>query len=203
MILPGNWYKGIYSGKTITNLYNAHQTMRELCKICQKYSTCTKPCEALLRETRKNDEWNYREIPVKNFDLSSEDEGMGTSIVKELYRERQVYTPSDSQTGGLGDDTFAPALEISGDKLQRLKKIIDRAIPPDAQKQRSRFYAFIQCKPMVAIAKQANTSKQNIYKQFERTIKRLNQILHQDRSWKAEKITPYQFKSTFQVVKYD
>jgi predicted DNA-binding protein YlxM (UPF0122 family) len=180
--------------------------MRELCRNCEKHSTCTKPCEALLKETEEVDEQNFKEISVRNFDLSSEGsegEDREASLVNEYYRERQVYAPSDSQAGGLGDNTFAPAFEISGDVWQSLKEIIDKAISPRAPKQRSRFYAFIKGKKMSEIAKQANTSKQNIHKQFERIIKRAIQIYHKDRSWKAEKITPHKFTRKLEVTKYD
>jgi butyrate kinase len=67
-------------------------------------------------------------------------------------------------------------------------------------KQRMRFYAFLNCAKIIEIARRANTTRQNIHKQFNRICYRVAKSIAQ--SAPSDRVyTPARLKKKYQELK--
>jgi hypothetical protein len=86
------------------------------------------------------------------------------------------------------------AVDIDGTEERSLKDRIMFATRREDLKLRRRFDRFLKCKTIVDIAITAGTSKQNIQKQFQSVIKKVNKMLSPNHLASETVITPLKFK---------
>jgi hypothetical protein len=96
----------------------------------------------------------------------------------------------ESQDAVWDSESHINASDWTIEDNKAVKKYLEKGIPYGQIKLKRRFYSFLRCEKMTAIAQRANTSKQNIQQSFQRIIKRIA------RDWQRETrpSTPRKFK---------
>jgi hypothetical protein len=143
------------------------------CLKCTKLTTCKSSHEC--EELRKflSVDVPLRERLVSKPPRQGEDEDIND--VPDIDRARKI------DLGAIYQEVEEPFIEwdlipfitssgLSEEEEKVYKQIVGKAIPRGQIKLVKRFNAFLRCEKMTAIAKRANTSKQNVQQTFKRII---------------------------------
>ena len=146
--------------------------MIKSCRSCSKYLSCEKLCPEVEKTLEKVYKYNK-------------------------YGPEIAVTPS--QLEKFGDSKIeTPSVDWTVEDREKLKEYIDTAIPYNKKKQRRRFNDFLRCTTMIKIAEKANTTKQNIQKQFQGPVNKILKEMTDNLTQPKQTITPYQFKLIFE-----
>jgi hypothetical protein len=172
--------------------------MIKSCRSCSKYSSCEKACPKVEETLEKVYKYNKYgpEIVVTQL-LQSNGKGKEINLSIDDARKidpGQLYGDT-TDTEIEWDRQILPTLvDWNVNDIKSIKKRISNAIPLDNKKQRRRFNDFLHCTTMSKIAEKANTSKQNIQKQFQATVNRIYKTVPGSSMRIEQKITPHKFK---------
>ena len=179
--------------------------MKETCEGCPDFEGCVEFCdkiEAQLEELPKRSP----EIPEsqlntkqRNFEKESED-------TSGIDRHRKINPGSlyeDAVDTEIDWEKTSPqpvAAEIEDSERLLLDDAIRMATLDYDLKFKCRIRAFLRCETIKKISERSGTSKQNIQKQFQRTIGRVRRILSKGKLSDNRLITPLQFKKKVNFV---
>jgi hypothetical protein len=164
--------------------------MIKLCTDCPTYTTCVKPCPELEKLLPS---LTQQERPASEILRKSEDDER--KDVPDIDRIRKIDRGAGSvdlqdQEIVWDSESYLAADEWTERDRKAFKQLIDKGIPYGQTKLARRFYAFLRCRSITAIARSANTSKQNIQQTFQRVIERVAEKWQRDR----RPSTPLKFK---------
>ena len=170
--------------------------MKTTCENCPDATRCTKPCEELEKLVDEPAD-NYLERPMSDIvgPGSSEDEAETTvdDFIK-IDPGRKFDDVEDDDIEWTQTLPQPESADLNENEMKVLMEAIRWAIPRDNPKLRRRFNAFLKCSKIADIAKTANTTKQNIQKQFQSVIRRAHQIIKKSRQKHDYDPSPLQFK---------
>jgi hypothetical protein len=174
--------------------------MKAICENCPEAKNCEKMCKKLLKqlevpgfmadgEISKLDQKKFDSLDTKG-DIDNNPKASPFKIdVGSKYAADTDFGPDWVQT------TVQPeSADLDEDVRKILTEAVWWAIPRDNPKLRRRFNAFLKCSKIVDIAKAANTTKQNIQKQFQSVIRRVHKILKRDGIKTDDNPKPLQLK---------
>lgn len=166
--------------------------MKVPCERCRKRKICVEPCEKL--EKLLPPDISMKERPVSGLLRGEENEDR--IDVPDIDKIRKidpaaVYGAEEDQHATWDMVPGMTALDWTSEDMKVFKKHIEEAIPYGQTKLKRRFYSFLRCEKMTDIARRANTSKQNIWKAFQKVIERISKSY-----WRETKVsTPLKFKA--------
>jgi hypothetical protein len=168
--------------------------MIEPCKDCPELKNCTKPCDRL--EKFLPDDIKIKERTASDFLREEEDEENRNDDVPDIDKLRKIdpgalYQEVEDLDIEWDSRPLITSDGLTDEKKEIHKRHIDKAIPYGQTKLRRRFYSFLRCDDIAAIAIRANTSKQNIQQMFQRIIQRIVEM----REKKNRPLTPLKFKA--------
>jgi hypothetical protein len=175
--------------------------MIKACENCPKIKDCKGPCKELDEKLvvpgfdTKGELLEYEKRKFDSLDqLEDKDEGDPKAYPLKIDVGLKYSADTDLEI-----DWFrTPVQPVSTDLDQAENKILTDAIgwsiSAGNPKLRRRFNAFLKCSKIVDIAKTANTTTQNIQKQFQSVIRRTHQIIKKGRQKHDYDPSPLQFK---------
>jgi hypothetical protein len=181
--------------------------MLEFCRNCPTFASCTEICKALERHLREGEGANEQEIPVSQLtdDKRGSDYDGETSPINpsELLDKKRKIDPAASYKNDTPQEIDwakddRPPSNIFVSDFNLLRRHIYMRVRNI--KQRMRFYAFLNCAKIIEIARRANTTRQNIHKQFNRICYRVAKSIAQ--SAPSDRVyTPARLKKKYQELK--
>jgi hypothetical protein len=173
--------------------------MIENCKNCPKFTNCSKPCEELEQQLEPPVE-SLPERPISYYEkeILSDDEKNKRSIAIDDFVKidpGRMYDDVDPLEIEWTTTPVQPnSAELEEDDIKVLKDAFRWAMLKADLKQRRRFNAFLKCSKIVEIADTANTTKQNIQKQFQLVIRKTHQIILKSSKKADFDPSPHKFK---------
>jgi hypothetical protein len=172
--------------------------MIKLCESCQKYSSCEKLCPKVEKTLEKVYKYNKYgpEIVVTQLPQNNvKGKGINLSIDDARKIDPGQLYENTTDTEIEYDRKIEPQVgAVTAKNRKSLKKYIDKAIPYQNTKQKRRFNDFVRCTKPSKIAQKANTNRQNIQKQFQRTINKIHKMMIGSFTQTKQIITPKKFK---------
>jgi hypothetical protein len=171
--------------------------MIKTCENCPKHSGCTSPCkdlEKLLEPMPKN--LPERQVPTvkRGWSDGEEDEEPSIDDLITIDPGRMFEDVADTEIDWTQTPPQPESVDFEKQEKISLAEAIKWAIPKNNLKLKRRFNAFLRCSKIVEIASTANTTKQNVQKQFQIVIKKVGRILTKGGSKIEKYSTPLHFK---------
>jgi len=171
--------------------------MIETCDKCSEYSTCTKLCDKLKEHIPKEYEWT-KEIPVSNFiDQTGKESENEKDLTIDNFRNidlGRAFDDTDDTEIKWDNTVESSEVDFDSDDRNALEKSISKAIPFNEKKKSRRFHEYLRCTKMSIIAKRAGVTKQNIQRQFQKIINRIQTNMSDGKSRNHMTVTPLAFK---------
>jgi len=173
--------------------------MIETCKNCPDFADCLGICEKIEPQLEELPKWPP-EIPESQLNVKQRDFEKDSGDTSGIDRYRQINPArvyEDAIDTEIDWEETSPqpvAAEIEESERRLLIEEIRMATRDDGLKFNRRLWAFLRCENIKKIAEKSGTSKQNIQKQFQRTIGRVRRILSKSKLSDKRFITPLQFK---------
>jgi hypothetical protein len=173
--------------------------MKKTCENCPKISICKEACQdinSLLELLPKY----LPERPLSDFKKASssddeeDEERLTIDDIIKIDPGRMFDDVEDTNIDWTQTMPQPRSADLDGAENKILKEAIQWAIPRGNLKLRRRFNAFLECSKIVDIAETANTTKQNIQKQFQSIIRRAHQIIKRNSKKLDYDPSPLQFK---------
>jgi hypothetical protein len=173
--------------------------MKETCENCPDFADCAGICDDIkpqLEELPKR----LPEIPESQLNEKQRDVEKDSGDTSGIDRYRQINPArvyEDAVDTEIDWEETSPqpvASEIEEFERRLLIEEIRMATRDDGLRFKRRLWAFLRCENIKKIAERSGTSKQNIQKQFQRTIGRVRRILSKGKPSDKRFITPLQFK---------
>jgi hypothetical protein len=162
------------------------------CSTCPKFSECRSICDQLAKLLPPGVSRKYsKETPV------SQIPGISKEDIRQIDRGAIFGADTDWDVQWDAKPIFAS--DLTDKDCRKFNEQIDLVVGDG--KLRRRFKAFIKCDKMTDIARRANTSKQNIQKQFFVICKRIDKVLSQGIPPSLGR-TPHQIKMRMSTI-YD
>jgi hypothetical protein len=154
--------------------------MIKTCENCPKHSGCTSLCkdlEKLLEPMPKN--LSERQVPTvkRGWSDGEEDEEPSIDDLITIDPGRMFEDVADTEIDWTQTPPQPESADFEKQEKISLAEAIKWAIPKNNLKLKRRFNAFLRCSKIVEIASTANTTKQNVQKQFQIVIKKVGRIL--------------------------
>jgi hypothetical protein len=173
--------------------------MKKTCENCPNATRCTEMCED-IKKLLEEPKGNYIERPVSNIfgpGTSEDEEDEAGATVDDFIKIDPGRQFDDVEDVDIEWGQTLPqpeSADLNKNEMNVLMDAIWWAIPRNNPKLRRRFKAFLKCSKEAEIAIVANTTKQNIQKQFQSIIRRVHRILSESGLKTGNKTKPLDFK---------
>lgn len=173
--------------------------MIETCENCPKFANCTTLCKKAdeLLEPVVEDIPGITESKIDKRRSSYDEKNEGRGTIDNLFRidsGRKFEDREDQNIDWIQTPVQPVSADLDQNDVKALTEAIRWSIPSDNIKLKRWFNSFLRCSKIVEIADRANTTKQNVQKQFQRVIRRTHSILTKCRKAIDYNPSPLQFK---------
>lgn len=156
--------------------------MIESCRNCEKYASCNALCEKvqLALEQHCSDKIRVGEVLVSDLRKGNEEKD-DTSILDTLRKidPGKIYA-AETDLDAQWDKYENVDGDLTPDNFKNMRSHIEVCVQD--KKIRRRFYAFLGCDTMTAIATRAGVSKQMIQQQFALIVQTVQGMLARNRN---------------------